>query len=201
MTEFGAVIVAAGLSSRMGDFKPMLPLGNSTVIRHVIQTFHQAGIDRIIVVTGYRSEELEEHIKDCNVEVVRNERYAQSQMFDSVKLGFSTIHHACRKVFFTPADTPLFNVHILKKLMDSHSNLICPAWEGKNGHPVLIADHMLARILTYDGTGGLRGAFQNCGMKMEKIPVKDCGVIYDMDTQKDYARILELYSSFPQLKE
>ena len=50
--ETGAVVVAAGLSSRMKSFKPMLPLAGSTVIKTAISTLRAAGVTTIVVVTG-----------------------------------------------------------------------------------------------------------------------------------------------------
>ena len=54
MKKTGAVLVAAGLSSRMKDFKPMLPFGTSTASRHMIGMLKSLKADPIVVVTGYR---------------------------------------------------------------------------------------------------------------------------------------------------
>ena len=56
MKKTGAVLVAAGLSSRMKDFKPMLPFGTSTASRHMIGMLKSLKADPIVVVTGYRAE-------------------------------------------------------------------------------------------------------------------------------------------------
>ena len=64
MKKTGAVLVAAGLSSRMKDFKPMLPFGTSTASRHMIGMLKSLKADPIVVVTGYRAEELECEIID-----------------------------------------------------------------------------------------------------------------------------------------
>ena len=58
----GAVIVAAGMSSRMGEFKPMLNIGSISVAQRVIATLKQAGVNRIVVVTGYQAATLERHL-------------------------------------------------------------------------------------------------------------------------------------------
>ena len=50
--QTGALIVAAGKSSRMGDFKPMLQLGSISIAQRVINNFRQAGISKVVVVTG-----------------------------------------------------------------------------------------------------------------------------------------------------
>ena len=53
--QIGAVIVAAGMSSRMGDFKPMLNIGSISIAQRIVATFHQAGVSKIVVVTGATS--------------------------------------------------------------------------------------------------------------------------------------------------
>ena len=56
MKKTGAVLAAAGLSSRMGDFKPLLPFGDTTIAFHVTSMLRRLGADPVIVVTGYRAE-------------------------------------------------------------------------------------------------------------------------------------------------
>ena len=53
--NIGAVIVAAGRSSRMGDFKPMLNIGSISIAQRIIATFHQADVTKIAMVTGYNA--------------------------------------------------------------------------------------------------------------------------------------------------
>ena len=57
MKQVGAVIAAAGLSSRMGDFKPLLPFGKACIAHHLVEMLKQAGVSPIVMVTGYRGEE------------------------------------------------------------------------------------------------------------------------------------------------
>ena len=59
MSEVAAILLAAGRSQRMGAFKPLLPFGETTVIRRCIQNLRQAGVEDIVVVLGHRAEELQ----------------------------------------------------------------------------------------------------------------------------------------------
>ena len=79
--QTGALIVAAGKSSRMGDFKPMLQLGSISIAQRVINNFRQAGISKVVVVTGYHADVLECHLASNNVVFLRNENYANTHMF------------------------------------------------------------------------------------------------------------------------
>ena len=68
----GAVIAAAGLSSRMGAFKPMLEIGDTTAVRRIIAVLRSVGADPVVLVTGHRAEALEAHVADLDVHVKDN---------------------------------------------------------------------------------------------------------------------------------
>ena len=78
--DCGAVIVAAGMSSRMGDFKPMLNIGSISIAQRIIATFAQAGVERIAVVTGFNADALERHLSRSGVVFIRNERYETTEI-------------------------------------------------------------------------------------------------------------------------
>ena len=63
----GAVIIAAGHKSTISRFQPMLPVGDSTVIRRIIITLKRAGIEPVVVVTGQKADEVEKHIAGLRV--------------------------------------------------------------------------------------------------------------------------------------
>lgn len=65
--QTAALIVAAGMSSRMGDFKPMLNIGSISIAQRVVATFQQAGIRKIVMVTGYNAVALERHLSESGV--------------------------------------------------------------------------------------------------------------------------------------
>ena len=68
-----ALIVAAGMSSRMGDFKPMLNIGSISIAQRVVATFQQAGVGKIVMVTGYNATTLERHLAGNGIIFLRND--------------------------------------------------------------------------------------------------------------------------------
>lgn len=190
----GAVIVAAGMSSRMNSFKPMLELGNTTIVKRVITTIKQSGADPIVVVTGNQADILEKHISHMGVVCVRNEKYAETQMFDSAKIGFMYLQNQCDRFFFTPVDIPLFTLRTLQDLMECESLLSCPIYNKVQGHPILISSKLIPVILDYKGSDGLKGAVAHCQMPIRYIQVKDEGITYDADTREDYHLLLEKHN-------
>ena len=104
--KLAAVITAAGLSSRMGDFKPLLPFGEGSIISRCVDNMKQAGAGEIIVVAGHRAEELKAHLAGSGCKVVINTRYAESHMFDSLCIGLRALEDGCGRVLISPVDVP-----------------------------------------------------------------------------------------------
>ena len=102
--QTGALIVAAGMSSRMGEFKPMLNIGEISIAQRVVATFQQAGVEKIVMVTGHNAMELERHLARSGVIFLRNEKYRTTQMFDSACIGLAYLRDKCGRVLFTPVD-------------------------------------------------------------------------------------------------
>lgn len=190
----GAVIVAAGESSRTGDFKPMIKIGTISMVQRIIANFQQAAVFPIVLVTGFRSAELEKHISKTGVICIRNEDYTNTQMFDSAKLGFSYIADKCDRTFFSPVDVPLFTVRTIKRLIESDALVARPAYGGTEGHPVLLSGKVLPALMATECGGGLKKAVEECCDDIESIEVSDEGVLKDVDAPEDYRQLIEMHN-------
>ena len=193
--QIGALIVAAGMSSRMGDFKPMLNIGSISVAQRVVATLSQAGIHRIVMVTGCNATALERHLSGNGIIFLRNEHYQTTQMFDSVKIGLSYLLDKCDRVFVTPVDVPLFTAKTVKTILDTQAPLVVPVCDGQRGHPILIDNRLITSILNDGGEMGLQGAVSRCGAPLVGVEVDDFGTILDADTPEDFSKLLEYHNS------
>ena len=193
--QIGALIVAAGMSSRMGGFKPMLSIGSISVAQRIIATLHQAGVSKIVMVTGYNATVLERHLAGNGIIFLRNEEYETTQMFDSAKIGLRYLQNKCDKILFTPVDVPLFTARTVKTILDSGASLACPMCEGRQGHPILIANELLPEILNDCGEQGLKGAMDRCSVPLLRIDVDDPGTIHDADTPEDFSALVDYHNS------
>ena len=193
--EIGAVIVAAGMSSRMGDFKPMLSIGEISVAQRVVATLRQAGAERVVVVTGYNADELERHLARSGAVFVRNENYRTTEMFDSALIGLKYMSGKCGRILFTPVDVPLFTAATVRRLLDSGAELACPVCNGQRGHPILMSASVVQKLLSDSGEGGLKGALARCGVEEALVEVEDTGILHDADTPEDFRQLLELHNS------
>ena len=190
-----ALIVAAGMSTRMGQFKPMLSIGSISVAQRVVASLHQAGISKIVMVTGCNAIALERHLAGNGIIFLRNDRYETTQMFDSVKIGLEYLQDKCDRIVFTPVDVPLFTAATVRALLASGETLACPVYDGQQGHPILLSAGLIPQILADSGEGGLRGALDRSSGTMAQIPVNDPGTLHDADTPEDFSALLDYHNS------
>ncbi len=190
----GAIIVAAGRSSRMDDFKPMMQIGSISIIQRVIATLSQAGVDPVVIITGYNGKLLERHLSKHNVLCIHNPDYESTEMFDSARLGMKYLKGKCDRILFTPADIPLFTVNTVRKLLDTGARLAKPVMNGKGGHPILIDASLIPGLLKFSAPGGMKAALQASRAVMERIEVEDEGILLDADTQEDYQKLLSYHN-------
>ncbi|EGO65640.1 DVU_1551 family NTP transferase [Acetonema longum] len=203
MSSFGereniaALILAAGYSSRAPQFKPLLPLGDSTVIEQVIRNFRRAGIKDITVVAGHRAGELIPVLERARVRWVVNEQYSQG-MYSSVVSGVKTLAAATQACFLLPGDMPLVKSHTLKVLCRTYRKLspyVCyPVIQGERGHPPLLSSRLFPEILAWQGQGGLRPLLARYEAWAEEAEVQDGGIAADLDTGEDYENICRLFA-------
>ncbi|MDD6919805.1 MAG: nucleotidyltransferase family protein [Eubacteriales bacterium] len=191
MKKTGAVIVAAGLSSRMKAFKPALPFGDSTVANHIINKLRKLNISPITVVTGHKSEELKDSICFDDVRYVKNEKYSETQMFDSVLLGVEDIMNMCDRIMIMPMDLPAILEETLRQVLSIDAALIRTTFQGKPGHPIIISSEFAASLKDYNGENGLKGAMESCGLPITNLDVDDEAVYLDIDTPEEYDRLIE----------
>ena len=186
-----AVIAAAGLSSRMKNFKPLLCLGSSTIISSTINTLRGAGAEHILVVTGYQSAVLERHLSSCGVMFLKNERFAQTDMLFSVQMGLRALPQDSERIFITPADIPLVSPDTLKQMLLLQNQVVCPLYQGRQGHPLLLTKAAAAHLISWKGTDGIRGWLRQETLDAARLETNDPGIRMDADTPQDYKRLLQ----------
>lgn len=192
--ETGAVVVAAGLSMRMRAFKPLLPLGGSTIIRTAVATLSASGCRPIVLVCGHRADELREHVADLEIDCRINPEYASGDMFRSACIGLAALPGRCRRAFFLPGDVPLFSSGSLQAMTAAMEQtgawIVVPAWRGRKGHPVLLDMRAIPGLLAYRGDRGLKGAITASRHPVAVLELDDPGLVMDADSPGEYRRLL-----------
>ncbi|MBP7095337.1 MAG: NTP transferase domain-containing protein [Spirochaetia bacterium] len=202
---FEVVVAAAGASSRMGEWKLLLPCRGATVVEATVADAIVVGLEAI-VVAGYRADELEVLFQGrAGVRVVRNPAW-ESGMASSMLAGLRSARGSA--VFLMLADLPFAGSDPYRLLADERARRLeaglpdaplAAAFRGTKGHPVLVprlaaleAAERAARGEAGEGGsdgGSLREAFRALG---GLVPVETgaAGALLDLDTPEDRARLL-----------
>ncbi len=187
------VIMAAGCSSRMGQFKPLLPIGDTTFIKRIIGVMRSAGIGEIVVVGGAKYEELSAHLYKEDVRLLYNAGYETTDMFTSFQIALRTLTDV-PAIVATPVDIALPDTEVYQKLLgaDPDADLVKPTYQGRGGHPLLIRQRVFPALLSYTGEDGLRGALIAANAVCARVDVKQKGILMDADTPEDYKAVCDM---------
>ncbi len=189
--RIGAVILAAGYSSRMGAFKPGLQIGDKTVISRLIASFYDAGIKDIVVVSGYSRETLQSLIAGLDVTESYNENFSKG-MFTSIQAGVKKTGTDWRGFFLIPVDVPLLEKETIDAMVSEikdDSSFVVPCYRGKKGHPLYIPINYRDEILSHDGTDGLKGITDKYDDIMIRVETGRESTVLDMDTPVAYEKL------------
>ncbi|MCB2214815.1 MAG: NTP transferase domain-containing protein [Desulfobulbaceae bacterium] len=186
----------------MSCFKPLAPLGDSTVLEQVLNTLRSAGVGQVLVVSGHRSEDLAPVVASAGGRLVFNSHHLDG-MFTSVQAGVNALDQKCPGFFLLPADIPLIRVSTLRRMSREFTreniDLVHPVFLGRRGHPPIISLRLLPWIMQSDGRGGLRhvlGRFEQARPdSVMPLPVADSGIIRDMDTEEDYRKVYQRFAA------
>jgi molybdenum cofactor cytidylyltransferase len=195
--EIDALILAAGLSSRMDGFKPLLQIGPKSILEHALDLFCLSAIREIVTVVGHRSAELVPTLRDRRARYVLNENY-RAGMFSSIQVGVEALATGCAGFFLLPVDIPLVRQETLRQLIEASAGdparaIIYPQFQGRCGHPPLISTELVKPILADAGNGGLRTLLRTYRAKALVVPVDDPFILKDVDTTDDLQTLKDLY--------
>ena len=172
----GAVIAAAGTPGGFRAYDKLENTDRNAMLKRMIYTFRRAGVEDVAVVTGYRAKETEKSLAKLGAVFLRCGDYENVQMLDLAVKGFRYLKN-CGKIFFCPADVPLFTENTLKMMLLQDVPVVIPVCGGRKGHPVLIDADLTDGIAEYQGERGLKGAIDASGAEICLLPVGDEGVL------------------------
>jgi putative nucleotidyltransferase with HDIG domain len=155
----------------------------------VAQTFLDAEIPEVIVVTGHRTQEIHRRLAPLAVRCVDNADFHQG-MFSSVKAGIEALPGACKAFFVHPADIPLVRPHTIRRMAAAYEKfapaILHPTFQDRRGHPTLVSSSLTNAILNWKGEGGLRAFLQEREDQSRELATADEGILLDMDMPEDY---------------
>lgn len=197
--HISGILLAAGLSTRMGEPKQLLPFADSTIVETVVDNMLDAKFSEVIVVVGHCAEQIQEIISDCAVKTVFNPDYHKG-MLTSVQAGVRSLNLAnvneSRNAFsLMLVDQPFITSTLIDKIIDAYTQvekgIVLPSYDYRRGHPVIFnkkyADEILSLSLNSDG---VRTLYKTYSEDIHYVEVGTDAVLRDIDYKEDYERAL-----------
>ncbi|SRR6266702_1662525 len=189
------IILAAGYSSRMGQFKPLLSIGPCTALETVIHLFVSARVRDVCVVLGHRASELRPLVKSAGAHCVLNPNFDRG-MFSSIQAGVAALPPDTEAAFIMPADIPLVDLSTVNKLISQFAatkeDVIYPVFQNRRGHPTLISRTLFTEVLQAAPDSKLSTLLASHEVNSCNVSVHDEAIHLDMDTPGDLSAIRKL---------
>ena len=183
-----ALLLAAGLSTRMGRPKPLLPWDGRTLVEFQVAQLQEAGVGHIIVVTGHEAEAVAAVLHGSGARIVFNAAYEEGRA-GSVRAGALAVPPD-HTIVVLNVDQPR-PAAITRELLAAHAAggaaITVPVFAGRCGHPVVFATPLLPELRAVDeATQGLRAVRRAYAADLHEHPVADPRVLLDVNTPEAY---------------
>jgi molybdenum cofactor cytidylyltransferase len=195
------VVLAAGESRRMGRLKALLPFGPHTVIEHVLQPLLQADLAAVVVVLGHRADEIAAVLQHVPVRLLHNPQY-QRGMTTSVQVALREVTPLPDAYLLALVDQPHVSLGLVQQLLatfaQTHKGLVIPTYDGKRGHPILLASTYRDEVLALGPDQGLNIVTRGHLDDTLEVPVTTDDILRDMDYPEEYAAELQRWQARQQ---
>ncbi len=185
MKRVVAIVLGAGCASRMGRCKLSVPYKGTPLVRHALRAIEASeGIDEVVLVVqpGVR---LAEDF-DWGGRLVENPRWEEG-MSTSLAVGVRAVRADMYLLFL--ADMPEVPASLAARLIAAHARtgkpIVHPVYQGRRGHPVLVAASLRDHLLAITGDKGPRHLIRDHPEWVERVEVDDAGVLFDVDSPED----------------
>ncbi len=188
-----AILLAAGQSKRMGQPKQLMPFGKSTIFGQTVDNLLGSTVNEIIVVLGYRAQEMSKILATRPVKIALNPDYKQG-MSTSVVAGLKLVNSQAQVVLLALADQPLIDTQTINKLIEEYRKndmgIIVPTYQGRRGHPIIFSIKYKDKLMNLKGDVGGKQIVEEHPQDVLEVPVDSEAIIIDINTLSDYHSLL-----------
>lgn len=189
--KIGAVILAAGFSSRMRNEKSQLTNTSGTSFaKHLIQEYQKSFVQQINVV--WRNQRIAEPLipiqkEDSDLFFIYNPSPEKGRNH-SIQLGLQSLSHF-DYIFIQNVDNPFTSTQLINRMIESakEDTAVIPNYQNTNGHPVLLPNIIFQEIIN---TELKHIDFKQILWKTNPIllPWNHKNILANINTQTDYKK-------------
>jgi molybdenum cofactor cytidylyltransferase len=197
-TTIAAVIAAAGMSRRMGEFKQLLPWGQTTVIASVVANLAAAGTSPILCVVGHRGDDVAAALAGLPAQMLYNPDYAEIEMLRSYQIGVQSLCDGAgvdtSGTLLALGDQPHIPVDVLQRIIEeakqTPDRLVIPSHQMRRGHPIYLPRRLWPDLLALGADQSLRDLLNRPGEEIVYVDVETDAIRRDMDYWVEYRALL-----------
>jgi molybdenum cofactor cytidylyltransferase len=176
----------------------LLPLGATTVIARMLSVLARPEIEATFVVIRPDDEPLRAAVAACGALPLQPAE-PPPEMRDSVEFALRHIETYFQpgptaSWILVPADHPLLEQSVIDRLLtvwqNSPGKILVPVHGGRRGHPTIFPWSLVPEAYSLPPDQGLNSLLARHAALIEQVEVESPGVIADLDTPEDYARLL-----------
>lgn len=183
-----AVVLAAGSSTRMGRNKLLLGLGGQTVVRRAVRAAIDAGLDRVVVVTGHEADRVRPQLEGLACQVIVNPDHEKG-VGTSLHAGIRHAAEGADAVVVLLADMPFVSADMIRAVVLRHretgARLVLSRYGDVQAPPTLYARELFAEVLAEPD--------ERCGKRIARRHAEEAAVapwpeaaLRDIDVAEDY---------------
>jgi molybdenum cofactor cytidylyltransferase len=192
--RIAAIVLAGGLSRRMGQSKPLLPWGKQTVIEAIARRLLPLRLSDVVVVTGHRSTDVKAALKGTGARTVHNRRFASGEMLSSLQTGLDALDDGVSACMVFLGDQPQISARLVHQIMTAYAEgkggIVAPSYMNRRGHPILIDRRYWPEILDLSDGSAPREVINAHSDDIAYVLTDDDGILRDMDTPEEYQAAL-----------
>jgi molybdenum cofactor cytidylyltransferase len=201
MTQFrtkhalGAILLAAGASTRMGSMKQLLPWKNSTLLEHSIEQLKESDIDFLVVVLGANQDIIRQKVNLGGIDVVVNP-YWEKGMATSIATGMRFLLNKTpdiESVLVALSDQPLLDTkyynNLINRSLNSKNKIVASSYSNELGVPAIFDRDYFDNLLNLEGSKGARALLRGGSVQVTSVNAGELAL--DLDTREAYNSIYE----------
>jgi molybdenum cofactor cytidylyltransferase len=189
--RFGAVLLAAGASTRMGRPKQLIPLDGIPLVVRAAEAALASSAWPVVVVLGANAGAIRPSLAKLPVLIAENSAWAEG-MAASIRAGVTTLQQFSRALegaVVALCDQPAFSAAVIERLVAAQratgASMVAARYGGRNAAPALFLREYFPVLAALTGEEGARHLLNENTSRLATVDLPELAV--DLDTPEDYA--------------
>ena len=191
--RMGAVILAAGSSSRLGRPKQLVSYRHKNLLQHVIDLVAAFHFSASVMVLGARADEIKNQINAKAVTIAHNEQWPEG-IASSIRLGVSEslkINPSLDSILFLLSDQPYITTELIQELINTHQMgshpITASSYRQQIGVPAIFQKQYFQELMNLRGDVGAKKIMMQYTEEVKKVAFEQG--YFDIDTEEDVEQL------------